>query len=156
MGWKDLIQTIYYVAGTVAALGTVAAAFIALWVYRKNSRFERARWASDLYRSFYQEADLKKVRDILDCEAGSEDVNQLVNDESSQFTDYLNFFEYISFLKKAKQLHDSEVHDLFGYYLDCLRRHDPVLAYVRKSENGYEGLARLIGNTVVEKEFDGK
>jgi hypothetical protein len=155
MDWKDLIQTIYYVAGTIAALGTVVAAFIGLWVYKKNSRFERARWASELYRSFYQEKDLKSVRDRLDCPAGSEDVNKLVNDESPEFTDYLNFFEYIAFLRNAKQLHDSEVHDLFGYYLDCLRHHEPVLAYVRKSENGYEGLAGLIGSAVIKRELIG-
>jgi hypothetical protein len=93
------MQTIYYVAGIIASLGTLTAAFIALSVYRKNSRLERARWATDLYKIFYLEGTLKTVRDKLDCATGSDDVNQLVSREDSEFTDYLNFFEYIAFLK---------------------------------------------------------
>jgi len=138
------MQTIYYLAGSIASLGTLAAAFTALWVYRKNSRLERARWAWDLYKSFYQEKDLKEVRDQLDCSAGSQTVTELVTEEGSQFTNYLNFFEYIAFLKNAKQLKDSEVHDLFGYYLNCLKRHDSVRAYIVRPENGYEGLVKLL------------
>ena len=59
MSWKDLMQTIYYAAGSIASLGTLSAAFIALWVYRRNSRLERARWASELYDSFYRQENLK-------------------------------------------------------------------------------------------------
>ena len=116
MSWKDLIQTIYYVAGIVASLGTVSAAFIALWVYKRNSWLDRARWASELYKSFYEEEELKQVRDKLDCANGSADVNQLVVEEAPEFTDYLNFFEYIAFLENSNQLLDSEINDLFGYY----------------------------------------
>jgi hypothetical protein len=150
------MQTIYYAAGIIASLGTLAAAFIALSVYRRNSRLERARWAADLYKTFYQEEKLKAVRDKLDCATGSDDVNQLVTREDAEFTDYLNFFEYIAFLKKSKQLHDSEVHDLFGYYLNCLKRHDNVRAYILKAENGYEGLAQLMDNAGLEKTVGGK
>jgi hypothetical protein len=52
--------------------------------------------------------------------------------------------EYIAFLKNSKQLQESEVDDLFGYYLGCLRRHPSVRAYILNSDNGYEGLAKLI------------
>ena len=144
MSWKDLIQTIYYAAGIVASLGTLSAAFIALRVYNRNSWLERARWASELYKSFYQEEKLKNVRDKLDCPIGSSDVNQLVVEEASEFTDYLNFFEYIAFLKNSNQLLDSEVNDLFGYYLSCLERHEKVRAYIANAETGYELLAALL------------
>ena len=93
------MQTIYYVAGSIASLGTLSAAFIALWVYRRNSRLERARWASELYDSFYRQENLKNVRDKLDCAVGTVDVDQLVREDKSEFTDYLNFFEFIAFLK---------------------------------------------------------
>jgi hypothetical protein len=144
MSWKDLLETIYYGAATVAALGTLIAGLFALSVYRRNSRLEQSRWASELYKSFYSEGNLKNIRDTLDCSAGSSDVNQLVIDETSEFTDYLNFFEYIALLKNSKQLRDSQVNDLFGYYLSCLERHDNVQAYILDSNNGYEGLAALM------------
>jgi len=43
MSWKDLFETIYYLAGSIAALGTLIAALFALGVYKRNSRLERAR-----------------------------------------------------------------------------------------------------------------
>lgn len=144
MSWKDLIQTIYYIAGTIASIGTLCVAFIALRVYKRNSWLERARWASELYKSFYQEENLKKVREQLDSTEESVDVVQLVAEESAEFTDYLNFFEYVAFLKKSKQLRESEVEDIFGYYLGCLKRHPNVQNYIFNSEHGYEGLADLL------------
>jgi hypothetical protein len=73
-------------------------------------------------------------------------VKELAANEDSQFTDYLNFFEFVAFLKTTNQLGDSEVEDLFGYYLNCLNRHADVRDYVLNLENGYEGIAKLIGN----------
>jgi hypothetical protein len=32
---------------------------------------------------------------------------------------------------------------LFGYYLDCLNRHDRVKQYITNPENGYEGLTNI-------------
>jgi hypothetical protein len=100
MDWKDFFETIYYIAASIAALG-------ALYVYKQNSKFERAEWASQLYESFYPKDNLKTIRDKLDCTADSEEVKQLVAEEDSQFTDYLNFFEFVEFLKTTKQLGDS-------------------------------------------------
>jgi len=145
MNWKDLFETIYYLAASIAALGTLTAGVFALCVYQRNSKFERAKWASQLYESFYPKESLKSIRDKLDCTADSDDVEQLVAEEGSQFTDYLNFFEFIAFLRTTEQLGDSEVEDLFGYYLNCLNRHADVRKYILNLENGYEGLAKLIG-----------
>lgn len=143
MTFKDLIETIYHIAGSIAALGTLIAAIFALCVYRSNSRLERARWASTLYERFYEKNDLKDIRNALDCPPDSDSISELVLREDSKFTDYLNFFEFIAFLKHSRQLRDSEVDDLFGYYLACLRRHDRVRSYIKDPGNGYEGLARL-------------
>lgn len=140
--WGALSQIIYNFAATAAALGTVGAATWALIVYRRNSRLERARWASSLYEKFYERDQLKKVRDDLDCEANIEQVNGIVLRQESDFTDYLNFFEYVAFLKYSKQLKQEEIKDLFGYYLDCLKRHDIVRRYIKA--NGYERLNELL------------
>lgn len=144
MSWKDLFETIYYLAGSIAALGTLIAALFALGVYKRNSRLERARWASSLYEKFFEKDDLKLMRDALDCSEDSDEVNQTVTREDPRFTDYLNFFEYIAFLKDSKQLQVSEVEGLFGYYLDCLKRHQSVRTYIANPEKGFEGLTKLI------------
>lgn len=78
MSWKDRIETLYYVAGSIAALGTLIAALFALGVYKRNSRLERARWASSLYEKFFEKNELKLVRDTLDCSMDSDEVNKTV------------------------------------------------------------------------------
>jgi hypothetical protein len=88
------------------------------------------------------------MRDRLDCLNDMESVHEIVIREESTFTDYLNFFEFIAFLKKGNQLKDSEINALFGYYLDCLNRHDRVKQYISNPENGYEGLADLLKSRI--------
>ena len=147
MEWKDIVQIVYYIAGTIGVLGTLLAACVALYVYHRNSELERARWASSLYEKFYEKKDLKSIRDRLDdLEADSEAVRKLVSDAESDFTDYLNFFEFIAFLQKSKQVNPAQVEDLFGFYLGCLEKHSVVMGYVLELENGYEGLASLLSN----------
>ena len=144
MNWKDRVEIIYTTAATVSAVGTALAAGFAAFVYSRNSTLERAKWASSLYDKFYQATTLKQMRDRLDCLNDSDSVNEIVIREEPSFTDYLNFFEFIAFLKASKQLKDSEIEALFGYYLDCLNRHDRVKQYISNPENGYEGLADLL------------
>lgn len=38
-----------------------------LWTYYRRLKLDRARWMKELYEKFYEGADLKVVRDILDC-----------------------------------------------------------------------------------------
>lgn len=116
------------------------AAGLAAIVYKRNSTFERAKWALSLYEKFYEETTLKYVRQKLDFPNDSDSVNEIVIREEADFTDYLNFFEFIAFLKTSKQLKSSEIEALFGYYLDCLNRHDRVKQYISNPANGYEGL----------------
>ncbi len=133
---KERVEILYLVAGTISAVGTVIAAIFAAIVYQRNSTFERAKWASNLYEKFYEGTSLKQIRDKLDCIKDQDSVNEIVIREEPAFTDYLNFFEFISFLRTSKQLKDSEIDVLFGYYLDCLNRHDRVKTYISNPENG--------------------
>jgi hypothetical protein len=102
------------------------------------------KWAASLYERFYEGTTLKQIRDRLDCSSDSDSVNEIVIREEPAFTDYLNFFEFIAFLKASKQLKNSEIEALFGYYLNWLNRHDRVKQYITNPENGYEGLAKLL------------
>ena len=120
------------------------AAFWALWVYGNNSRRERARWAESLYTRFYEKPELKTIRDQLDCAAGDATVARLVTEETPALTDYLNFFEFVAYLQSSKQLSGTDVQALFGYYLDCLRRHTDVVGYIRNKEKGFEYLSKIM------------
>jgi hypothetical protein len=124
----------------------IVAAFWALWVYRNNSRRERARWAENLYSRFFEKEDLKRVRDLLDCDPGDPEVSKLVTKETSAWTDYLNFFEFVAYLRSSKQLSRQDVSALFGYYLECLKRHSEVRGYIQNPTKGYEHLRKLLFN----------
>lgn len=118
----------------------IFAAFWALRVYSSNSRRERARWAESLYARFYERAELKLTRDKLDCASGDPVVAELVTKEASELTDYLNFFEFVAYLESSRQLEEADVQALFSYYLDCLKRHKEVAAYIQNREKGFEYL----------------
>ena len=129
-------------------MGTALAAGFAALVYRRNSALERAKWASSLYEKFYEATTLKQMRDKLDRLNDLDSVNEIVIREEPAFTDYLNFFEFIAFLRASKQLKDSEIEAIFGHYLDCLNRHDRVRQYISNPGNGYEGLANLLTSRI--------
>ena len=148
MTWKDRVEIVYMTAATISAVGTALAVGFASFVYRRNSTLERAKWASGLYEKFYEATTLKQMRDRLDCSNELYLVNEIVIREEPAFTDYLNFFEFIAFLKTSNQLKDSEIEALFGYYLDCLNRHDRVKQYISNPENGYEGLSNLLTSRI--------
>lgn len=148
MTWKDRLEIVYMLTGTISAGVTALAAGFAAFVYRRNSALERAKWASTLYERFYEATTLKQMRESLDCLNDMDSVNEIVIREEPVFTDYLNFFEFIAFLRTSKQLKDSEIESLFGYYLDCLNRHDRVKRYILNSENGYEGLTKLLRSRI--------
>jgi hypothetical protein len=144
MNWKDRVEIVYMMMATVSAVGTALAAGFAAFVYRRNSALERAKWASGLYEKFYEATTLKQMRDRLDRLNDWDSVSEIVVREEPAFTDYLNFFEFIAFLRASRQLKDSEIEALFGYYLDCLNRHDRVKQYISNPANGYEGLNNLL------------
>jgi len=81
--WIEIAQFAAYLAAGASAVGAMCA-------YRRNARLERAKWAVSLYEKFYEGANYKAVRDLLDCAetgAGAEDIARLVEAEPSGFTD---------------------------------------------------------------------
>lgn len=125
----------------LAAVSVVIAA-LAYW---RNSRLERARWLSSLYSKFYEEIDLKMIRETLDCHSpNAPQVQTLVRDEDAKFTDYLNFFEFMAYLRACGQLSTKDVGALFDYYLRVLSKHEDVRKYVMDDKNGYGYLKKLL------------
>lgn len=126
----------------VTIVGGVAVVF-AFLQYRANSRLERARWLASLYEKFYEKDQLKGVRQILDsADHDASEINKLVTDEPSDFTDYLNFFEFVAVLEKSGQLKSNEIEDLFHYYLDCLEKSSRIREYL--VAKGYEHLDEFL------------
>src|ERR1700760_4985215 len=100
---KDIAQIVSYLVGAFAA-------FAAALNYRKSSRVERAKWLASLYDKFYERDLLKRIREALDCSAHeATSVDELVQNEGSEFTDYLNFFEFVAYLTEAGQLSKRDV-----------------------------------------------
>jgi uncharacterized protein YdiU (UPF0061 family) len=136
-GWKEAAQAAYYIAAIVAAAG-------ALLTYIQNSRRERAKWAVQLYEKFYETQRYQEMRDRLDCKADCDEIRTLIEQEPSAFTDYLNFFELVTFLAESKQVPKSDVLRLFQYYLGCLKKRllsricgrTPVRGVVQACETG--------------------
>ncbi|MGH9344611.1 MAG: hypothetical protein ACRD19_12735 [Terriglobia bacterium] len=100
----------------------------------------------ELYEKFYERDGLKKVRDVLDG-GDQAKVVDMVTSESSDFTDYLNFFEFLAYLLKSKQINREEVNGLFDYYLKNLKqeKNKDVAEYIAKPQNGFEQLQELLG-----------
>jgi hypothetical protein len=133
-------------AKIVSYLGPTVAAVWAVLVYRSNARRERARWADALFSRFYVAPDYKKVRDLLDSDPDDPKVVQLIKDDPADWTDYLNFFEFVQYLQSSKQLSGEDVHALFGYYVGCLKKHPAIIAYVKDKGKSFEYLRKqLIG-----------
>jgi hypothetical protein len=134
------VQFLSYCVAMIAAIG-------ALWTY---SQRERAKWAVQLYEKFYEGEVYKAVRNQLDCTPNATEVVQLVTQESSEFTDYLNFFEMVCFLAKTRQLSTKDVLSLFQYYLRCLKQHTAVMEYLNNKEKDFEQLSQFLRNTKLE------
>jgi len=131
-----VLANIFTIVGGLAVL-------FAFFQYRSNSRLERARWLASLYEKFYEKENLKKVREILDTEAANpSEIDALIADEPPEFTDYLNFFEFVAILGKSQQLKPDEIEDLFRYYLDCLENSPKIREYI--AAKGYEHLDKLL------------
>jgi hypothetical protein len=137
---KDIAAIASYVVGALTLV-------VGVLTYRGNSKRERAKLAYQLYEKFYEADRYKDVRDTLDCDADDPVVTELVAQQRPSFTDYLNFFEFITLLAETKQLLRSDVQTLFQYYLGCLRRHTKVMNYVNDDTKGFEQLKKFLNET---------
>ena len=146
MDSKDWIEV-------VKILLAAAGAGFALYQYRLSTRLKKAEWIESLHAKFFESANYKRIRGILDHENAADYENlkaAVVNPTdaveqiqlSESFVDYLNFFEFIASLPGLVQLEDREIALLFDYYIRLLKRHDFVMQFIRTE--GFEKLASLL------------
>lgn len=130
-------------AGWVATIGGLIAAFLAISTFRQNVKLSRAKWMKELYEKFYEREELKSVRDQLDS-GDEQGIAKLVIQETSSFTDYLNFFEFLAHLEESGQVKREDMLGIFGYYLENLKSSRSVLAYIKDSTKGFEKLRNVL------------
>ncbi len=153
-------------AGTVGLVaGALYAAAAALREYQRERnadqqrvQLEKAKWLSDLYQSFYETGSYKKIRRKIDF-GDVEDILKLIGKDAEphvqfseadrelfdEFTDYLNLFEFVSYLSTLNQLDAEDIKALFAYYLQRLVEVDTdgrIRRYL--ADNGYGNLSRLL------------
>ncbi len=161
--WGSLLSGVF-------TLGLFA---VALWSARRAIReygsrtgLEKAQWLARLFEKFYEHKSYKKIRQAIDFEelipiltlidkdlsARSGTGATFSRDEKDlldEFTDYLNFFELVAYLRELNQLEERDVRAMFSYYLDRMREVDgdgKILRYIR--ESGYEHLVALLSAPV--------
>ena len=149
MNWpsllKDAAQIGAYLAGILAALFSV-------WQYRRNSRRERTRWIYDLYRRFWEQPSLRKMRERIDW-GDTAFLEEEDKDVLSDFDDYLNFFEFIGYLWKSGELELTEISVMFDYSLRQLGQNKIIRSYLTKY--GYEQLNALLDELRYSVKHDG-
>jgi hypothetical protein len=149
MNWpsllKDAAQIGAYLAGILAALFSV-------WQYRRNSRRERTRWIYDLYRRFWEQPSLRKMRERIDW-GDTAFLEEEDKDVLSDFDDYLNFFEFIGYLWKSGELELTEISVMFDYSLRQLGQNKIIRSYLTKY--GYEQLNALLNELRYSVRHDG-
>lgn len=156
----NTVGTLLTGAGT-AVLGLAAAwaAFKAIPEYRARvradearARAEKARWMSELFHGFYEDRTYRAIRQRIDYGDISDILNltrraegsfsQQERDLLDNFTDYLNFFEYMMYLVERQQLDSSDIEAMFDYYLRSLAQRGELSAYAKN--NGFERLSRML------------
>jgi hypothetical protein len=139
------MQWIAYFVKWISSLTAAAGLLWAVWIYYRKSALDRANWLSSLYTKFYEADKLKQTRNALDENLpDAENVQKMVDDEAPDFTDYLNFFEFMAYLEDRGQLSEKDVAALFDYYLRNLSKHKSVRKYIGKDKKGYGYLQKLL------------
>jgi len=145
----NFIQGIRPYLEVIAIVATLVMAFIALLTYDRSVKLDKTKWMKELYEKFYEQPQLKCVREQLDSGDGQK-ISELVKEESAPFTDYLNFFEFLAYLEKSKQVSRADTLGLFRYYLQNLQANREVMVYVQNPSNGFEGLREMLKRNLDE------
>jgi hypothetical protein len=141
----SVFRWIFSNAQAISSLMAAAGVLGAVRIYYWKVGLDRASWLSNLYSKFYEAADLKRIRNILDeSTPDAPKVQEMVEREDPDFTDYLNFFEFMAYLECRGQLSKKDVSALFDYYLRVLSKHKRVREYILDTTKGYGYLKKLL------------
>ncbi|MFQ5664615.1 MAG: hypothetical protein ACE5HL_12385 [Terriglobia bacterium] len=161
--WGTFLTGIGTVGFSAAAL---YAAFQGLKEYKLRSQaekrqteLEKARWLSQLFERFYEKDTYKEIRQKIDF-GRIADILALIRKDGEEnpefsseeknlfdlFTDYMNFFEFVAYLKEQlKQLTAKDIEAMFQYYLERIAQVDKS-SEIRKylEREGFGNLSGLL------------
>ena len=134
---------------SAAVLTAAVGGGITIYIYYKNSKLEKAKWLYSLFEKFFYEDKYDEIRQLLDYDRKDkiEELKTVIKSHSQEdleekLVDYLNFFEFISSLKKMNQLSLSEIQMMFDYYIRRLGDYDFLMEYL--DEESFNGLKELV------------
>lgn len=131
---------------------SVATAIISAWygirTYQRNARTKAAEFLTQLHQAFFVDKTYKRVRQLLDIDQpeDSNRLQRLIAEESSDFTDFLNFFELVAYFVECGTLLEEDAEALLEYYLDILDSTPILRAYIGRPDRGFQHLNRLLHN----------
>ncbi|HEX3556111.1 MAG TPA: hypothetical protein VIA62_23070 [Thermoanaerobaculia bacterium] len=96
----------------------------------------------DLYQRFWEQKTLRGMRIRIDVGHTGFVKEDTDLDLLGELDDYLNFFEFIAYLWKRRELKLKEVRAIFEYPLQMIARDQAVLGYI--SQYGYDELGGLL------------
>jgi len=150
---------------TMGLFITIVGGVVAVLNYRTNVKLNRAKWLLDLHQIFFLEASHKEIRQKIDqsfAEHLEPKIRKVLQNESmtseeqselQRLDDYLNFFEFILYLKerRLRQISQADLGAMFQYYIDRLK--DPEFQVLRDyiKQYGYENLDRYLEGTRHER-----
>lgn len=138
------------------ALAAILAGFLAIRDYRSRALAEKSKWILQLYEKLFENPQYKHVRRKLDYDDTAQ-IKMLIGHDAEnkqfteaeqtvfdEFTDYLNFFEFIARLKEIGQLTSDDINASFDYYLRLLtnQRNPEIRQYLKRE--GFEKLDTLL------------
>ena len=119
------------------------------------------RLLTQFYEKFYENGVFRQIRRSIDYDKvealrkliakDQKDANAKFSSAECKlfdsFTDHLNFFEIMVYLKKERQILEEEIDGIFGYYLQRMLEvfgREPLLSYLKLA--GFEHLPDLLVN----------
>jgi hypothetical protein len=159
LGSEALNAWCAYLSGCGAltlALAAIVAGFLATSDYRTRVLGEKSEWFLQLYEKLFENPQYKHVRRKLDY-GDVEEIKMLIHHDAQnvefsqaqqtvfdEFTDYLNFCEFIAHLKEIGQVTSEDIKATFDYYLKLLTkaRNPEIRQYLKKE--GFENLDKLL------------
>ena len=143
--------------GTLAvSLAAIVTGSLAYRDYRTRLLADKSKWLFQLYEKLFESAQYKGVRRKIDY-GETEEIKMLIKLDAEnekfteaqqgvfdQFTDYLNFFEFLARLKEVGELTSQDISATFDYYLKLLarKRNPEIRQYLEKE--GFESLNKLL------------
>ena len=107
---------------------------------------ECAEFLVQLHKAFFIEEKYQPIRRVLDSgdEGVGSELAKLIDEDSEELIDFLNFFEFNAYLAKCGNISKHDLNAVLGYYFKLLKRRAALRSYIMAPENSFEHLKALL------------